>query len=64
MTQEKMSPLRARMIPLGTLLRNALPGSGGYAYARDGGHIAEGAHPSAQGFHCLSGAVTRYGDAG
>jgi hypothetical protein len=32
MTHEEMTPLRERMIPLGTLLRNTLPGSGRHAH--------------------------------
>ncbi len=62
MTQEKMSPLRARMIPP-RACKHALPGSGTHAYPRDGGDIAEGAYTCAQGFHNFSGALAGYGDA-
>ena len=48
MTQEKITPLRERMIPLGTLLRNTLPGSGIHAYPRDGRQGAESPHSGNQ----------------
>jgi len=63
MTQEKMSPLRERMIP-SHACKHALPGSGRHAHPRDGRQSPEGAHSGGQGFCRVPEALAGHRDTG